>query len=158
MSSVYSLPWASHWAPAQPLDVRVQTTITSLFFYQPASLLTSYISSSYPLLLTSKSLRLTTGSWTHQWERAQCADWTEGELYQWAIRRTHRCTQISQSCWPPHTEQLQAAGHTSVTSQLAIGAKCVCPVCEPMNQRGCGKVMVQFLWLKVKFLMCLASV
>lgn len=67
-------------------------------------------------------------------ERAQCVDWTEGELYQLAIRRIHRRIQTSQSYWPPCTGQPQCVGHTLVTSQL-VRKVCVC-LCVQCVGRG----------------------
>ncbi len=107
------------------LFMRTHCGHLTLFFHQPASLLTSYVPPPPPphssLSLSTSPLAVGLAS-----ERAQCVDWTEGVLYQSAIGRTHRRTQTSQAYWPPHSGQPQSVWRTSVTSQLATGVKSVC--------------------------------
>lgn len=61
----------------------------TLFFHQPASLLTSYI---HPLPSSSSLLRPNASPLVVELpsERAQCVDWTEGVLYPMAVSLAHR--------------------------------------------------------------------
>lgn len=125
----------------EPLHSRYMCVCThcghfTLFFQQPASLLTSYIPSLLLLLLTSFSISPPAVGLTS--ERAQCADWTEGVLSQFAIRRKH--TNISTNMTTSHWAAAVCLAYIGDLTARYWCEKCVCAVCVCRRISVAGKV------------------
>lgn len=119
----------SHWAPTQPLNVCVHTAVSSPVF-STTSLSPRLLS---PLLLTSLSLHLTTSS-----VRAQCVDWTEGVLSQFA--HTNISTNMTTSHWA-------AAVRLAYIGDLTASYWCEKCVCSRINVTGKVTACSPFLCL-----------